>query len=104
MSIYHNNAVRIAGNVVNLLILVNSSMNFMLYSAMSTKFRRVFMRMFCYCDRNGIDHFSKTELSFYKGQSMRSDHIVLQREKRKMAYTHISIEQEEIITLVIDTT
>ncbi|XP_052249832.1 uncharacterized protein LOC127857476 [Dreissena polymorpha] len=62
-------------NVVNLLILVNSSMNFMLYSAMSTKFRRVFMRMFCYCDRNGIDHFSKTELSFYKGQSMRGSQI-----------------------------
>ncbi|KAH3713705.1 hypothetical protein DPMN_073502 [Dreissena polymorpha] len=75
MTSYHNNAVRIAGNVVNLLILVNASMNFMLYSAMSTKFRRVFMRMFCYCDRNGFDHLSKTELSFYKGQSMRGSQI-----------------------------
>ncbi|XP_052249794.1 sex peptide receptor-related protein 2-like [Dreissena polymorpha] len=75
MTTYQHNAVRIAGNVVNLLILVNSSMNFMLYSAMSTKFRRVFMRTFCYCDRNGIDNFSKTELSFYKGKSMRGSEI-----------------------------
>lgn len=39
------NNLRIAGNVSNILIQINTAMNFVLYSVMSTKFRRVFFRM-----------------------------------------------------------
>ncbi|CAC5418110.1 unnamed protein product [Mytilus coruscus] len=39
------NNLRIAGNVSNTLIQFNAAMNFILYSVMSTKFRRVFFRM-----------------------------------------------------------
>ncbi|VDI01658.1 Hypothetical predicted protein, partial [Mytilus galloprovincialis] len=39
------NNLRIAGNVSNTLIQCNAAMNFILYSVMSTKFRRVFFRM-----------------------------------------------------------
>ncbi|XP_005100095.1 sex peptide receptor [Aplysia californica] len=41
------NNLRIAGNVINLLIQINASINFILYSAISTKFRRVFWRTIC---------------------------------------------------------
>jgi G protein-coupled receptor 139 len=39
------NNLRIAGNIANILIQINAAMNFVLYSVMSTKFRRVFFRM-----------------------------------------------------------
>ncbi|BFZ21252.1 hypothetical protein BsWGS_24290 [Bradybaena similaris] len=39
--------LRIAGNVTNLLIQTNAAINFILYSAISTKFRRVFHRVIC---------------------------------------------------------
>ncbi|XP_048728741.2 FMRFamide receptor-like [Ostrea edulis] len=42
----HNYRI-IAGNVANILISVNAAVNFILYSVMSTKFRKVFLRMFC---------------------------------------------------------
>ena len=40
------NRMRIAGNIVNLLVLINASINFVLYSVMSTKFRKLCYRMF----------------------------------------------------------
>ncbi|CAG5132684.1 unnamed protein product [Candidula unifasciata] len=41
------NNLKIAGNVINLLIQINASINFILYSAISTKFRRVFYHIIC---------------------------------------------------------
>lgn len=41
------NQLLIAGNVTNLLIQINASSNFILYSMTSTKFRRVFWRTLC---------------------------------------------------------
>lgn len=41
--------LRISGNVFNLLVMLNSSVNFFLYSHLSAKFRRTFKIMFCRC-------------------------------------------------------
>ena len=41
--------VTILSNVFNLLVQINSSMNFILYSSLSLRFRRVFKRIFCRC-------------------------------------------------------
>jgi len=41
--------VTIASNVFNLLVQLNSSANFILYSAFSNRFRRVFKQLFCRC-------------------------------------------------------
>lgn len=40
-------SLRIAGNVCNLLVEFNSSVNFLLYSYFSSRFRRTFKRIFC---------------------------------------------------------
>ena len=40
------NEVTIGANVVNLLIQINAAINFLLYSVMSTKFRKVYIRLF----------------------------------------------------------
>jgi hypothetical protein len=57
-----HNYRRIAGNVANILISVNAAMNFILYSVMSTKFRKVFLRMFCdhtkYSLRRSLSEYS----------------------------------------------
>ena len=42
---------RIAGNICNLLVQVNSSVNFLLYSYFSSKFRRTFKKLFCNCNK-----------------------------------------------------
>ena len=42
---------RIAGNICNLLVQVNSSVNFLLYSYFSSKFRRTFRKLFCNCNK-----------------------------------------------------
>lgn len=63
------NNVRIAANVTNLLIQINASINFILYSAMSTKFRRVFIRIFCRCMSKYSIECNKTEFSFVSGAS-----------------------------------
>ena len=42
---------RIAGNICNLLVQVNSSVNFLLYSYFSSKFRRTFKKLFCNWNR-----------------------------------------------------
>ena len=39
----------IINNVCNFLVMINSSINFVLYSSFSTKFRRTFKRLFCKC-------------------------------------------------------
>ena len=39
----------LTANVCNLLVMINSSANFILYSAFSTKFRRTFKQIFCKC-------------------------------------------------------
>jgi len=41
--------MRITGNVFNLLVMVNCAANFILYSALSTKFRSTFSHLFCAC-------------------------------------------------------
>jgi len=38
---------RLAGTVSNMLVMINSSSNFVLYSSLSTKFRRTFRQLFC---------------------------------------------------------
>ncbi|XP_021364252.1 FMRFamide receptor-like [Mizuhopecten yessoensis] len=43
----HGDSLRIAGNVCNLLVEFNSSVNFLLYSYFSSRFRRTFKRIFC---------------------------------------------------------
>jgi len=39
----------IGGNFCNLLVIINSAVNFVLYSALSAKFRQTFERTFCRC-------------------------------------------------------
>ena len=41
--------ITIVGNVFNLLVLINSSVNFILYSAFSNRFRLTFNKLFCRC-------------------------------------------------------
>lgn len=43
--------LKIAGNVFNLLVVINSSVNFVLYSSFSSKFRMTFRRLFCHRGR-----------------------------------------------------
>jgi len=38
---------RLAATVSNILVIINSSSNFVLYSSLSTKFRRTFRQLFC---------------------------------------------------------
>ena len=45
--------MRITGNVFNLLVMVNCAANFILYSALSTKFRSTFSHLFCQPCRSG---------------------------------------------------
>ena len=59
------NYSRIAGNIVNVLVLINSSINFILYSVMSTKFRRVCLLILCNCGKRNKDAVTKTESSLY---------------------------------------
>ncbi|CAG5116165.1 unnamed protein product [Candidula unifasciata] len=47
LSIEKKTHLKIAGNITNLLIQANASINFILYSAISTKFRRVFYHIMC---------------------------------------------------------
>lgn len=43
------NRLTISANIFNLLVMINSSVNFLLYSYLSIKFRRTFRLMFCRC-------------------------------------------------------
>ncbi|XP_052761795.1 FMRFamide receptor-like [Mya arenaria] len=83
------NNVKIAGNVVNMMVLINASINFILYSAMSTKFRRVFVRLLCFCERYGLDFFTRTETSSYNGHSMKGPELPLRfRSGRRQNYVY----------------
>lgn len=47
---YHiDDYIKIAGNICNLLVQINASANFLLYSYFSSKFRRTFRRVVCRC-------------------------------------------------------
>ena len=52
--------VIIANNIFNLLVQINSSVNFVLYSCFSNRFRRVFRKLFCPC----IDNSEKSSHYF----------------------------------------
>ncbi len=59
--------ITIIGNVFNLLVIINSSVNYILYSAFSNRFRATFNKLFCRCLLNKpTDHLfsdaSKTKL------------------------------------------
>ena len=71
MTAYDRNNVRIAGNVVNLLILINASCNCVLYSVMSSKFRRVFLRAFCKFIPKYNTQYTRTE-SYFHSLTLRS--------------------------------
>ena len=45
----------IGGNFCNLLVIINSAVNFVLYSALSAKFRQTFERTFCSCCVGGAE-------------------------------------------------
>lgn len=63
-----NNYRKIAGNVANILISLNAAVNFFLYSVMSTKFRKVFQRLFCKHSRYTLGK-SISEYSYSTGMS-----------------------------------
>ncbi|XP_060075605.1 thyrotropin-releasing hormone receptor-like [Ylistrum balloti] len=63
------NSMKIAGNVTNLLLLLNAAINFMLYSVMSTKFRRVFLRVVCRPCYGKKKKFNCTEYSYVTNQT-----------------------------------
>ena len=62
--------LKIAGNLVNLLIQVNAAVNFVLYSAMSTKFRHVFLRILL--RRGARGHAGRTNCQSEAGIAMTS--------------------------------
>ncbi|XP_076456351.1 thyrotropin-releasing hormone receptor-like [Babylonia areolata] len=59
LTAYDWNQLRIAGNITNLLIQINASINFILYSMTSTKFRRVFCQTLCLKEKMALG-FSRT--------------------------------------------
>jgi len=64
-----NNNRLIAGNIANLLVLVNAAINFLLYSVMSTKFRKVFVKVFCKVCTDDPTTFNFSEYSYVSGVS-----------------------------------
>ena len=69
LSRYEINSLTIAANFTNLLLSINAAINFLLYSAMSTKFRKLFMKIFCnrFPGRKGLK--STTDYSYVTGMS-----------------------------------
>ena len=47
LSPQRKNDLKIAGNCTNLLVQINASVNFLLYSVLNTKFRKLFCRLIC---------------------------------------------------------
>ena len=74
MTSYDWNNVRIAGNIVNLFILINASGNCVLYSVMSSKFRRVFLRVFCSFVPKYNTQYTRTE-SYFHSLTLRSQRM-----------------------------
>lgn len=60
------NQLLIAGNVTNLLIQINASINFILYSMTSSKFRRVFWRTLCSSKHASSSSFYSARSSTFK--------------------------------------
>ncbi|XP_064652070.1 FMRFamide receptor-like [Lineus longissimus] len=65
----------IAGNVFNVFVMVNSAINFLLYSLFSTKFRNTFKRIFCRCcqDRQSRNDGLFSEIATAHPTAMRSN-------------------------------
>lgn len=63
---YPADLIKIAGNVCNLLVQINASVNFLLYSYFSSKFRRTFKKVICGCNSRWSRH-SIRNLSFTFG-------------------------------------
>ena len=61
---------RLAATVFNILVMINSSSNFVLYSSLSTKFRRTFSGLFCVRCRYGADAAGKGSLMTVPGQTL----------------------------------
>lgn len=54
--------LKISANVFNLLVMVNGACNFILYSSLSSKFRRTFSRLFCRCPTGDNGHLLAPEI------------------------------------------
>ena len=78
----------IVGNVCNLLVMINSSCNFILYSSFSTKFRCTFRRIFCRClhkTPNRRDFYSETmTMTMTTGQTCARSMDNLQQKKHSV--------------------
>ncbi|ESO96798.1 hypothetical protein LOTGIDRAFT_159536 [Lottia gigantea] len=91
------NSILIAGNITNLLLQINASINFIIYSLISTKFRRVFYRTLCIRYITNIAHslrhsrHTRTDsMPYSNDNSMRNGEVVyLQRWKKPMVRKHI---------------
>lgn len=59
---YPADLIKIAGNVCNLLVQINASVNFILYSYFSSRFRRTFKQVICGCD-SGLARTASSTLS-----------------------------------------
>jgi hypothetical protein len=64
------NQLRMTGNVTNLLIQINAAINFYLYSVMSTKFRRVLLKLCCICVPYTLQRKYSLSESSYRGSSV----------------------------------
>ncbi|XP_045182728.2 FMRFamide peptide receptor frpr-18-like [Mercenaria mercenaria] len=98
------NYILIAGNIVNVLVLINSSINFILYSVMSTKFRRVCLFILCNCGKRNKDTVTKTESSLYNGNiplHFRSRRCNFREQKNGRA--HLQERSRRSIPLLNDT-
>ncbi|XP_060598091.1 FMRFamide receptor-like [Ruditapes philippinarum] len=75
---YPADFIKIAGNICNLLVQINSSVNFILYSYFSCKFRRTFRQVFCRCRRHNnnmnssVTYYHRTSAFRTGSMSLRS--------------------------------
>ncbi|XP_045182411.2 FMRFamide receptor-like [Mercenaria mercenaria] len=75
---YPADFIKISGNICNLLVQINSSVNFFLYSYFSSKFRRTFRQVFCRCKRknnslnSSVTYFHRTSALCTETISLRS--------------------------------
>ncbi|XP_052761916.1 sex peptide receptor-like [Mya arenaria] len=100
---YHSDMVKIAGNVCNLLVQINASVNFFLYSYFSSKFRKTFKNVICICRRydkkrcvhrplhhnlrgNSSSRQSITSLTLMSSPSVRSHRREIHSARREVLY------------------
>lgn len=60
---YPANFIKISGNICNLLVQINSSVNVLLYSYFSSKFRRTFRQIFCRCKQK--EHSLDSSVTYF---------------------------------------